>query len=204
MTFFVGASRFPWWAAGCSIFATMLSSLTFTGLPSKSFAQDWVYLVGNLTIPVVAVVAVFVALPFFRRIDATSAYEYLEKRFSRSVRLFGSASFTLFHIFRMAVVMSLTGLALAVATPLTPMQSVLLMGVLSMVYCTSGWYRSGDLDRYDPDGGSAGRCAVGNAAAYLRRRWWIGRFLDSGQCTQINFAWPIGTCLPPVHKLHCG
>ena len=38
----------------------------------------------------------------------------------------------------MAIVMSLTGLALAVATPLTPMQSVLLMGVLSIVYCTLG------------------------------------------------------------------
>ncbi|MCH7917332.1 MAG: sodium/solute symporter [Planctomycetes bacterium] len=136
--FFRGGKQIPWWAAGCSIFATMLSSLTFTGIPSKAFAQDWVYAVGNMMIPVVAVVAVFVAMPFYRRIDATSAYEYLERRFSRPVRLFGSASFTLFHIFRMGVVMSLTGLALAVATPLTPAQSVLLMGVLSIIYCTMG------------------------------------------------------------------
>jgi SSS family transporter len=136
--FFRGGKQIPWWAAGCSIFATMLSSLTYTGLPSKSFAQDWVYAVGNMTIPLVAIVAVFVALPFYRRIDATSAYEYLEKRFSRGVRLFGSGSFTLFHIFRMAVVMSLTGLALSIATPLTPAQSVLLMGVLSIIYCTMG------------------------------------------------------------------
>ena len=136
--FFRGGKHIPWWAAGCSIFATMLSSLTFTGLPSKAYAQDWVYAVGNLMIPVVAFVGVYVALPFYRRIDVTSAYEYLEKRFNRGVRLFGSASFTLFHIFRMAVVMSLTGLALAVATPLTPAQSVLLMGVLSIVYCTMG------------------------------------------------------------------
>ncbi|MGI9472022.1 MAG: sodium:solute symporter family transporter [Rubripirellula sp.] len=136
--YFRGGKNIVWWAAGCSIFATMLSSLTFTGVPSKAFAQDWVYAVGNLMIPVVAVVAVYVALPFYRRIDATSAYEYLEKRFNRSVRLFGSASFTLFHIFRMAVVMSLTGLALAVATPLTPSQSVLVMGILSIAYCTMG------------------------------------------------------------------
>ncbi len=136
--FFRGGSNIPWWAAGCSIFATMLSSLTFTGIPSKSYAQDWVYSIGNFTIPVVAIVAVYVAMPFFRRIDATSAYEYLEKRFSRPVRLFGSASFTLFHLFRMAVVMSLTGLAMAVATPLSPAQSVLLMGVLSILYCTMG------------------------------------------------------------------
>jgi solute:Na+ symporter, SSS family len=136
--YFRGGKSIPWWAAGCSIFATMLSSLTFTGLPSKAYAQDWVYAVGNLMIPVVAIVAVFVALPFYRRIDATSAYEYLEMRFNRSVRLFGSGSFAMFHLFRMAVVMSLTGLALAVATPLSPAQSVLLMGVLSIAYSTMG------------------------------------------------------------------
>ena len=136
--FFRGGKQVVWWAAGCSIFATMLSSLTFTGIPSKAFAQDWVYAVGALMIPVVAFIAVYVALPFYRQLDVTSAYEYLERRFSRPVRLFGSASFTLFHIFRMAVVMSLTGLALAVATPLTPDQSVLLMGILSIIYCTMG------------------------------------------------------------------
>ncbi len=136
--YFRGGMQIPWWAAGCSIFATMLSSLTYTGVPSKAFAQDWVYAVGNFMIPVVAFIGVFVALPFYRRLNVTSAYEYLEQRFSRPVRWFGSASFTLFHVFRMAVVMSLTGLALAVATPLTPAQSVLLMGVLSILYCTLG------------------------------------------------------------------
>ncbi|MFY9253684.1 MAG: sodium/solute symporter [Fuerstiella sp.] len=136
--YFRGGMHIPWWAAGCSIFATMLSSLTFTGIPSKAFAQDWVYSVGNFLIPLAAIIGVYVALPFYRRIDATSAYEYLELRFNRSVRLFGSGSFTLFHVFRMAVVMSLTGLALAIATPLTAEQSVLLMGVLSICYCTMG------------------------------------------------------------------
>lgn len=136
--FFRGGKRVVWWAAGCSIFATMLSSLTFTGLPSKSYAQEWVYAMGNFMIPLVAFIAVYVALPFYRQIDATSAYEYLEKRFNRPVRLFGSASFTVFHIFRMAIVMSLTALALAVATPLTPTQSVLLMGVLSILYSAMG------------------------------------------------------------------
>ncbi len=136
--YFRGGKHVVWWAAGCSIFATMLSSLTYTGVPAKAFAQDWVYAVGNFMIPLVAFVAVYVALPFYRRIDATSAYEYLEKRFNRGVRMFGSASFTLFHLFRMAVVMSLTGLALAVATPLTPAQCVLLMGTLSIIYCAIG------------------------------------------------------------------
>ena len=136
--YFRGGKRIPWWAAGCSIFATMLSSLTFTGVPAKAYAQDWVYAVGNMMIPVVALLAVVLALPFFRRMDATSAYEYLELRFHRGLRLFGSASFTFFHLFRMAIVMSLTGLALAAATPLDPVSSVLLMGVLSILYCSLG------------------------------------------------------------------
>lgn len=136
--YFRGGKQIPWWAAGCSIFATMLSSLTFTGIPSKAFAQDWVYAIGNLMIPVVAVIAIMIALPFYRRLDVTSAYEYLELRFSPTVRRFGSLCFSLFHIFRMGVVMSLTGYAIAVATPLTPAQAVLLMGLLSIVYCTLG------------------------------------------------------------------
>jgi len=136
--FFRGGQQMKWWAAGCSIFATMLSSITFMSIPAKAFAQDWVYAIGNLMIVAVAPVAVFLALPFFRRIDATSAYEYLELRFHRAVRLFASGLFTLFHLFRMAIVMSLAGLALAVVTPLTPPQSVLLIGVLSILYCTLG------------------------------------------------------------------
>ena len=58
-------------------------------------------------ITIIAFVGVYVAMPFYRRLDVTSAYEYLEKRFSRGVRLFGSASFAFFHVFRMAVVIHL-------------------------------------------------------------------------------------------------
>ncbi len=136
--YFRGGQKVVWWAAGCSIFATMLSSITYMAIPAKAYAQDWVYLVGNLMIPVVAPVAIYLALPFFRQIDATSAYEYLQKRFNMPVRLFASASFTLFHIFRMGIVMSLASLALASVTSLSPVQCVLIMGALSIVYCTVG------------------------------------------------------------------
>ena len=136
--YFRGGQRIAWWAAGCSIFATMLSSITFMAIPAKAYAQDLVYLIGNMMILAVAPIAVYLALPFFREIDATSAYEYLEKRFNRPVRLFASGSFTLFHLFRMGIVMSLAALALATITPLTAPQCVLIMGVLSVIYCTLG------------------------------------------------------------------
>ena len=136
--YFRGGKSIPWWAAGCSIFATMLSSITYMAVPAKAFAQDWVYALGSSLILCVVPIAVYVALPFFRRIDATSAYEYLELRFNRAARLVGSGSFSLFHIFRMGVVLALAALALASVTPLNPAQCVLVMGGLSIVYCTLG------------------------------------------------------------------
>jgi len=136
--YFRGGQTIVWWAAACSIFATMLSSLTFMAIPAKAYAQDWVYFMGNMMIPVVAPIAIFIALPFFRRIDATSAYEYLEKRFNRAVRMFASFLFMLFHVFRMAIVMSLSALALASVTPISPLNCVLIMGALSVLYSTLG------------------------------------------------------------------
>ena len=38
----------------------------------------------------------------------------------------------------MGIVMALTALALSAITPLTPWQSVLIMGVLCLIYCTLG------------------------------------------------------------------
>ncbi len=136
--FFRGGQSIPWWGAACSIYATMLSSLTYMALPAIVYQTDWVLLLGILTIVAVAPVAVYVAVPFFRQIDATSAYEYLSKRFNLGVRLFASALFTLFHLSRMGVVMALTALAIAAITPFSATESVLLMGVLCLLYCTLG------------------------------------------------------------------
>lgn len=136
--YFRGGQNIPWWAAACSIYATMLSSLTYVALPAIVYQTNWLLLLGTWMIILVAPIAIYVAMPFFRQIDATSAYEYLSKRFNMSVRLFASGLFTLFHIGRMGIVMALTALALAAVTPLTAGESVLLMGVLCLIYCTLG------------------------------------------------------------------
>lgn len=136
--YFRGGQNIPWWAAACSIYATMLSSLTYVALPALVYRTDWLIYIGTMMILVVAPIAVYVAMPFFRQIDATSAYEYLSKRFNMPVRLFASGLFTLFHIGRMGIVLALTALALAAVTPLDAWQSVMVMGVLSVIYCTLG------------------------------------------------------------------
>lgn len=136
--FFRGGQRIPGWVAGLSIFATMLSSITFVAIPAKAFATDWVFIVINAGIVICAPIVVLGVIPRFRKLNATSAYEFLEKRFNLFIRLFASASFVLFQIGRMAIVMYLPALALDAVTPISLEACILIMGILSIAYCAMG------------------------------------------------------------------
>ena len=136
--YFRGGQHVPWWAVGCSIFATMLSSITFVALPAVAFKTNWTVWLMQWCIPLIAVFVIWKVLPFFRQIDATSAYEYLEHRFGYSARVLGSALFALFQLGRMAVVMYLPALALQAVTGMAPIPCILIMGLLCVIYCTMG------------------------------------------------------------------
>ena len=136
--FFLAGRRIPWWAAGISIFATQLSAITFVSTPALAYASDWLVLPGKVMILLMAPIVVLFYLPFFRRLDITTAYEYLERRFSLSVRLFGSASFIAFQLLRMAIVVFLPALALSTITGINVYACILIMGVLSTLYTALG------------------------------------------------------------------
>jgi len=136
--FFLAGRRIPWWAAGLSIYATQLSAITFLATPALAFATNWLVAPVGLAIFVSAPFVVRYYLPFFRRLHITSAYEYLEKRFGISVRLFGSASFIVFQLARMGIVLYLPALALSAITGMSVYLCVGLMGVLAIFYTTLG------------------------------------------------------------------
>jgi len=136
--FFLAGKRIPWWAAGLSIYATQLSAITFVATPAVAYASNWLVYPGYFTIFLMAPVVVFFYLPFFRRLNLTTAYEYLEKRFNVAVRLFGSASFIVFQLGRMAIVVYLPALALTAITGMDIYLCIVIMGVLATVYTVLG------------------------------------------------------------------
>jgi len=136
--YFRGGNRIPWYVAGMSIFATMLSSITFIAIPTQAYLQDWRYFVMAFFIIGMAPVAIYYYLPFFCRLGITSAYEYLEKRFNLGVRLFGSAAFVVFMVCRVAVVTLLPAIALNAVTGVSIDACILICGILTMIYCSLG------------------------------------------------------------------
>lgn len=136
--FFLGGRRIPWWAAGLSLLATQVSSIGFMAVPAKSFATDWAYFTGVATWFLVVPIVCRYYIPFFRRLNVTSAYEYLEARFHVSVRLFGTVQYSLMQLGRMAVVLYLPALALSAVTGMDQFWCIILMGVLCTLYTVLG------------------------------------------------------------------
>lgn len=136
--FFLGGKRVPWWAAGLSIYGTQLSALTYLSAPAKTYAEDWTYLLSNICIVLVTPIVIWFYLPFFRRLNVTTAYEYLEQRFNLAVRLLGSASFILLQSGRLAIVLYLPALALSAVSGFNLYLCITLMGVLTTIYTMEG------------------------------------------------------------------
>ncbi|MCD7721471.1 MAG: sodium/solute symporter [Prevotellaceae bacterium] len=136
--FFRGGGRVPWWAAGISIYATMLSAITYMAIPAKAYATNWTYYPMLVTILLVSFPVIRYYLPYFRKLNITSAYEYLELRFNAATRLLASGLFIVFMVARMALVLYLPSLALTAVTGIDIRTCIMLMGAVTIVYCTMG------------------------------------------------------------------
>jgi solute:Na+ symporter, SSS family len=136
--YFLAGGRIPWWAAGLSIYATMLSAITYLSQPALAYSYDWQAFLGYFTILMIVPIVITYYLPFFRRLNITTAYEYLEKRFNIIVRMFGSTSFVLFQLARMGVVLFLPALALSTVVGIDIYMAIIIMGVLAIIYTVLG------------------------------------------------------------------
>ena len=136
--YFKAGGKLPWWVVSLSIYATMFSSITFMSIPAMAYAGDMTYFAVSFGIPVMALVTVRWYLPFFRRLNLTSAYEYLEVRFNLPCRLFASAAFILFMVARTAIVAYLPSLALCAVTGIDINVAIAVVTLVTIVYCTVG------------------------------------------------------------------
>lgn len=136
--YFRGGQRIPWWAAGLSLMATQISAIGFMAIPAKSFATDWAYFGSIATWFVVVPIITRYYIPLFRRLNVTTAYEYLELRFNFAMRAFASVMFIVMQVLRGAIVLFLPALAISAVTGLGKIACVVGLGVVSSVYTLWG------------------------------------------------------------------
>ena len=136
--YFRGSKQLPWWAIAFSIIATSFSAASLLGAPGEGYHHGFLYLqlqLGDL-IGYLLVIALF--LPFFVRLNLTTAYEYLERRFDAKTRSLGSLCFLLFVIARLGGLLYAASIVVATVTGLPLSVAILLVGVASIVYTVAG------------------------------------------------------------------
>ncbi|OUW77334.1 MAG: hypothetical protein CBD72_01325 [Flavobacteriaceae bacterium TMED212] len=136
--YFKARERVPSWAAGLSLFGTALSPITFMAIPAKTYSTDWSYFLLNMSVFLAVPLIVYLFIPYFRRKNIKTAYEYLEIRFSVIIRLVGSICFILYQIGRMGVVLFLPSIAINLVTGVDLFICISLMGIISLIYTLMG------------------------------------------------------------------
>ncbi len=136
--YFKGGQRIPRWAAGISIFGAKLSAITFMGIPAKTYSEDWTYFFLLMSIIFIMPLVLYFFIPFYRRLNVTSAYEYLEKRFNYQARLFSSSLYVLFQLGRMSIVVLLPSIALTLVTGIDIYICVMVICIISIFFTVKG------------------------------------------------------------------
>jgi SSS family solute:Na+ symporter len=137
--FFLGGRSIPWWAAGVSLYATGTSAISYIATPAKSFAENWQYLAANVVGMVGTIFVAIWIVPLIRRLNLMSVYHYLEMRFHPKIRTLASAIAIVLQLGgRMSIVLYLPSLAMSAVTGVNVVYSVLIMGIVTIVYTVMG------------------------------------------------------------------
>ncbi|XP_001630712.2 sodium-coupled monocarboxylate transporter 1 isoform X1 [Nematostella vectensis] len=121
-----------------SVLASFVSSIAVLGTPNEVYSfgfQYWLLVFSSfVTIPLVA----YVYLPVYYNLKLTSAYEYLELRFSKSVKLLASSVFIIQTLLYIAIVLYGPSLTLEAVTGFPLWIAIITIGLVCTFYTTLG------------------------------------------------------------------
>ncbi|MEO2048526.1 MAG: sodium/solute symporter [Pirellulales bacterium] len=139
--YFVGSGNMNWLLIGVSLFATLLSTISYLSIPGEILGKGPVYLTILLALPIVYVIVAYGLLPLYMRHRVTSAYELLEAQLGLSVRLLGAVMFLVMRLVWMSLLVYLAAKAMTVMLGVEPRYIpiiVLVTGFVSVIYTSLG------------------------------------------------------------------
>lgn len=141
--FFKGDGTVPWYVTSVSIFATLLSPISFMTLAGNSYAGSWILWFAQLGMLLAIPLAIRFFLPVYARLDIDTAYDYLEIRFgSKLLRAIAAVFFIVYQVGRMSIIMYLPSIALAGLTGINVHFLIITMGVIAIIYSYTGGIKS--------------------------------------------------------------
>uniref|UniRef100_A0A6Q2XVW3 Solute carrier family 5 member 6a n=1 Tax=Esox lucius TaxID=8010 RepID=A0A6Q2XVW3_ESOLU len=121
-----------------SLLATFQSAVAILGAPSEIYTYGTQYWFLGVSYFLGLLIPAHIFIPVFYRLRLTSAYEYLELRFNKTVRIMGTVTFIFQMVIYMGVVLYAPALALNAVTGFDLWGAVLAMGLVCTLYTTLG------------------------------------------------------------------
>lgn len=141
--YFKGDGTVPWWVTSVSIFATLLSPISFLSLVGNSYAGTWIMWFAQLGMLLAIPLTIKFFLPIYSKLDIDTAYHYLELRFgSKGLRVLGAVMFIIYQVGRMSIIMYLPCMVLSNLTGISVNILIILMGVIAIIYSYTGGLKS--------------------------------------------------------------
>ena len=141
--FFKGDGSIPWWVTSFSIFATLLSPISFLSLAGNSFNGTWILWFAQLGMLIAVPLTVKYFLPIYSKLDIDTAYQYLEIRYKdKGLRILGALMFIIYQIGRMSIIMYLPSVVLADLMGIRVEILIVVMGIIAIIYSYSGGIKS--------------------------------------------------------------
>ncbi|MDD5676393.1 MAG: sodium/solute symporter [Kiritimatiellae bacterium] len=141
--YFLGGNRIGHWAISISILATQCSTNSLLGAPAFVIAVGGLlWLQYELAVPLAMIGVMMFLLPFFRSLHVVSVYEYIGRRFGPGSRMLLSLLFQFLRAFSTGVTVYGISLVIQQLVGLPFWASVLLIGVVAMIYEFLGGIRA--------------------------------------------------------------
>lgn len=141
--YFKGDGTIPWWVTSVSIFATLLSPISFLSLAGNSYAGSWIMWFAQLGMLLAIPLTIRFFLPIYSKLDIDTAYHYLELRFdSKALRILGAVMFIVYQVGRMSIIMYLPCMVLSSLMGINVNILIVIMGVIAIIYSYTGGLKS--------------------------------------------------------------
>ncbi|RZF47386.1 hypothetical protein LSTR_LSTR009125 [Laodelphax striatellus] len=121
-----------------SLMTSMMSSIALLGLSSEVYLHGIQFVVINVGYFIAAPIIAYFFLPVYFKLQATSIFEYLEKRFGMKTRFTASLIYFMQTVLYMGVVLYAPSLTLEAITGLSAQWAILVTGLICTFYSTIG------------------------------------------------------------------
>ena len=131
--YFTGGGNMNSILIGVSLFATLLSTISYLGMPGEAAGKGPVHFVGLIGHPLIFIIFAVVMLPTYMKYRVTSAYELLEDKLGMGFRLLGGIMFLVLRLIWMAVLLKAAGDAMITMLGIDQSWSLLVVAVIGLV-----------------------------------------------------------------------